>query len=51
MTEYNIYGVFDSEERKRKAKSSQAADRKYRKLGHYYQWEDGPYQGLEDYYS
>ena len=49
-TEYNLYKVFDPAERKEAAKSSRAVDRKYKKLGHYFQWEDGPYQGLEDEY-
>ncbi len=51
MTVFSAYKVFDPEARKKATKSSQAMDRKYKKLGHYYQWEDGPYQGLEDYYS
>ncbi len=51
MTVFSAYKVFDPEARKKATKSSQAMDRKYKKLGHYFQWEDGPYQGLEDYYS
>ena len=50
ITAFNAFKVFDPEERKKRIKSSKATDRKYRKRGHYFQWEDGPYQGLEDDY-
>ncbi len=48
-TAFSAYKVFDSAGRNERIKSSRATDQKYRKLGHYYQWEDGPHQGLEDY--
>lgn len=50
LTEFNRYNVFDPAERKKAARSSKATDRKYRAYGHYYQWEDGPYQGPEEMY-
>ena len=49
-TMFSAYDVFDPEARKERIKSARATDRKYRKRGHYFQWEDGPYQGLEDDY-
>ena len=49
LTEFSRYRVFDPEVRKREARSSRAEDRRYRKVGHYYQWEDGPYQAIEEF--
>ena len=47
-TVFNAFHVFDLEGRSDRIKSSRETDRKYRELGYYYQWEDGPYEDLED---
>ncbi len=50
ITEHNHFGVFDPEVRKREAKDAKETIRRYKKYGHYYEWEDGPFQGPEEMY-
>ncbi len=48
-TLFNLYKVFDPEAKKQAVRESRAMDRKYKKVGHYFQWEDGPYQASEEF--
>ena len=44
-TAFSHYQVFDPEAKKQAIRDSREMDRKYRSVGHYFQWEDGPDQG------
>ncbi len=51
LTVFSCRNVFDPKVRKAAAKRSKDMVRRYQRIGHYFQWEDGPYQGLDDMYT
>ena len=51
LTVYNRFSVFDPEQHEQAVKDARETDRRYMEYGHYFQWEDGPYQGPEEMYT